>query len=30
MPAYRPSEISDATLDSIAQYLGRKKMSSGR
>ena len=24
MPAYRPSEISDATLESIAQYLGRK------
>lgn len=30
MPAYRPSEISDATLDSIAQYLGRKAKSSGR
>jgi (+)-pinoresinol hydroxylase len=25
MPAYRPSEINDATLDSIAQYLGRKQ-----
>ena len=25
MPAYRPSEISDAGLDQIAQYLGRNQ-----
>lgn len=24
MPAYRPSEIDDATLEQIAQYLGRR------
>lgn len=25
MPAYRPSEIDDATLDHLTQYLGRKQ-----
>jgi len=30
MPPYRPSEISDAALDQIAQYLGRNQPAPGK